>query len=82
MDNFSHLQRIDYTVQIGDVVTKKVALFNQNKLPTGVAIKCVETDTDNPYLLTMTLEKFQSLFLDDAPLDFPDDEKEVADEDN
>ena len=81
MGDFSHLQRIDYTVQIGDVVTKKIALFNQNKLPTGVAIKCVETDTDNPYLLTMTLEKFQALFLDDAPLDFPDDE-EVADEDN
>lgn len=63
--NFSHLQMINYNIQIGDNVVPKVAVFNCNKLPTGVAIKCIETDTYNKYLLTMTKEHFTALFLDD-----------------
>ena len=69
MDDFSHLQMISYNVQIGDKVTHKVGIFNCNKLPTGVAIQCIETDTYNPYLLTMTQEHFNALFLDDKPQD-------------
>lgn len=69
IDNFSHIQMINYNVQIGDRITPKVAIFNCNKLPTGVAIQCIETDTFNPYLLTMTQDHFQALFLDDAPID-------------
>lgn len=68
INDFSHLRTINYNVQIGDRVTPKIGIFNQNKLPTGVAIQCIETDTFNPYLLTMTQEHFQSLFLDDNPL--------------
>lgn len=65
LDNFSHLQMLNYNVQIGDKVTPKVAIFNCNKLPTGVAVQCIETDTYNKYLLTMTAEHFNALFLDD-----------------
>lgn len=68
-NDFSHLQMLNYEVQIGDKVTKKVALFNCNKLPTGVAIQCIETDTYNKYLLTMTKEHFQALFCDDKVAD-------------
>jgi len=66
--DFSHLQMVNYEVQIGDRTTPRVAIFNCNKLPTGVAIQCIETDTFNPYLLTMTQEHFRALFLDDAPI--------------
>lgn len=65
LPDFSHLQMIRYDVQIGDRITPKVAIFNCNKLPTGVATRCIETDTFNNYLLTMTQEQFQALFLDD-----------------
>lgn len=70
-DNFSHIQMIRYNIQIGDTVTPKVAMFNCNKLPTGVAIKCIESDTYNDYLITMTQAQFEALFLDDASLDAP-----------
>lgn len=79
--DFSHLQMINYNVQIGDKVTPKVAIFNQNKLPTGVAIQCVETDTFNPYLLTMTQEHFQALFLDDKPLEDDEDSDQKSKKD-
>lgn len=78
-NNFSHLQLINYAVQIGDKTTDKVGIFNCNKLPTGVAIQCIETDTFNPYLLTMTKEHFQSLFLDDAPMESPNDSEDGSD---
>ena len=64
----SHLQTISYAIQIGDNVIEKIAIFNQNKLPTGVAMKCIETDTFNKYLLTMTKEHYDALFLDDGEL--------------
>lgn len=75
--SFSHIQMLRYEVQIGDRVTNKVALFNCNKLPTGVAIKCIETDTFNPYLLTMTEEHFKSLFLDDGDIAVESDNDEI-----
>lgn len=94
VNDFSHLQMVNYNVQIGDRVTPKVAIFNCNKLPTGVAMKCIETDTHNKYLLTMTLENFEALFLDDhdaeekEPASKPDpepasseDERDSKDED-
>lgn len=63
--DFSHLQQIEYNVQIGDKITPKIALYNCNKLPYGVAVQCIETDTYNKYLLTMSKEHFNALFLDD-----------------
>lgn len=65
MNDFSHLQMINYDVQIGETVTRKVAIFNCNKLPYGIAVKCIETDTFNRYMLTMTYDQFKALFLDD-----------------
>lgn len=73
--DFSHLQMVNYNVQIGDKVTPKIAIFNCNKLPYGVAVRCIETDTFNPYLLTMTKEHFKSLFLDDKEIE--DDSEET-----
>lgn len=70
----SHLQTVNYSIQIGDHVIEKIAIFNQNKLPTGVAMKCIETDTFNKYLLTMTKEHYVALFLDDGELTFSEDE--------
>lgn len=66
--DFSHLQIVDFNVQVGENLTPMVGIFNTNKLPTGVAIKCIETNTPNIYLLTMTQAHFVSLFLDDAEL--------------
>ena len=76
MNDFSHIQMIRFNVQIGDHVTPKVAIFNCNKLPYGVAVKCIETDTFNPYMLTMTEEHFKSLFLDDKPIETSQESKE------
>ena len=70
----SHIQTISYAIQIGDNVIDKIAIFNQNKLPTGVAMKCIETDTFNKYLLTMTKEHYVALFLDDGELTLSEDE--------
>lgn len=67
--DFSHLQMVEYNVQIGERITPKIAIFNCNKLPNGVVARCIETDTFNPYLLTMTREQFEALFLDDNPID-------------
>lgn len=53
---------------IGDHITNKIALFNCNKLPLGVAVKCIENDAPNKYLLTMTKEQYIALFLDDAEI--------------
>jgi hypothetical protein len=53
---------------IGDHVTSKIAIFNCNKLPLGVAVKCIENDAPNKYLLTMTKEQYIALFLDDAEI--------------
>ena len=66
--DFSHLQIVDFNLQVGENSTPMVGIFNTNKLPTGVAIKCIETNTPNIYLLTMTRAHFISLFLDDAEL--------------
>lgn len=66
--DFSHLQIVDFNLQVGENSTPMVGIFNTNKLPTGVAIKCIETNTPNIYLLTMTRAHFISLFLDDAGL--------------
>lgn len=66
MKDFTHIQTITYDVMIGDHITNKIALFNCNKLPLGVAVKCIENDAPNKYLLTMTKEQYIALFLDDA----------------
>ena len=66
LKDFSHLQMIPFNLQLGDKVIPKIAMFNCNKLPTGVAYKCIETDTYNPYLLVVTEEQFNALFLDDG----------------
>jgi len=76
--DFSHIQTINFNVQIGDRITPKIAIFNCNKLPTGVAVQCIETDSYNPYLLVMTKEHFQSLFLDDQPLQAASDDSNSA----
>lgn len=68
MNNFTHIQTITYDVMIGDHVTNKIAIFNCNKLPLGVAVKCIENDASNKYLLTMTKEQYMALFLDDAEI--------------
>lgn len=68
MNNFTHIQTITYDVMIGDHITNKIALFNCNKLPLGVAVKCIENDAPNKYLLTMTKEQYIALFLDDAEI--------------
>lgn len=62
----SHIQTIRYSVQINDSVIQKVAIFNTNKLPTGMAWKCIEEDASNKYLLKMDLEQYVALFLDDG----------------
>lgn len=72
MKDFSHLQMVNYNVQIGDLITPKVAIFNCNKLPYGVAVKCIESDTFNKYMLTMTREQFVALFLDDVEVEDED----------
>lgn len=66
--DFSHIQLVEYSVQIGGHITEKIAMFNCNKLPTGVATRCIETDTYNPYLLTMSKEQFIALFMDDVEI--------------
>jgi len=68
MNDFTHIQTITYDVMIGDHVTSKIAIFNCNKLPLGVAVKCIENDAPNKYLLTMTKEQYIALFLDDAEI--------------
>ena len=68
MNDFTHIQTITYDVMIGDHVTNKIAIFNCNKLPLGVAVKCIENDAPNKYLLTMTKEQYIALFLDDAEI--------------
>ena len=80
LDNFSHLQMVNYNIQIGDKVTPKVGIFNCNKLPTGVAIQCIETDTFNKYLLTMTREHFNALFLDDMEPETKENQESNEDE--
>lgn len=70
----SHIQTINYSIQIGDNVIDKIAIFNQNKLPTGIAMKCIETDTFNKYLLTMSMEQYNALFLDDGELNLTNDD--------
>ena len=65
----SHIQTINYTVQVNDSVIRKVAIFNTNKLPTGVAIKCIESDTYNKYLLVLSEEQYNAIFLDDGDFD-------------
>lgn len=67
-DMFSHIQTIRYAIQIGNTSVDYVGIFNCNKLSTDTAIKCVQTDTHNKYLLTMTLEQFEAVFLDDATI--------------
>ena len=62
----SHIQTMNYAIQIGDTVIKKIAIFNTNKLPTGIAVKCIETDTYNKYLLTLSEEQYNAIFLDDG----------------
>ena len=42
MFDTSHLQELRFNLQSEDSVIPMVALINQNKLPTGVAIKCIE----------------------------------------
>lgn len=71
----SHIQTISYAIQIGDNVIDKIAIFNQNKLPTGVAMKCIETDTFNKYLLTMSMEQYTALFLDDGELNLTNEDE-------
>lgn len=66
---FNHLQTIEYDVVIGDVSTPNIAIFNCNKIPTGEAIKCVETGVYNRYVLPMTREQFTALFLDDIDIE-------------
>lgn len=66
MFDTSHLQELRFNLQSEDSVIPMVALINQNKLPTGVAIKCIEESIDNPYLVVLPVSKFNSLFLDDA----------------
>lgn len=61
----SHIQTINYNIQIGDNIIERIGIFNCNKLPTGVAIKCIETDTFNKYLITMTRDQYVAIFLDD-----------------
>lgn len=80
MDNFSHLQSIEYDVMIGDHITPKIALFNCNKLPLGVAVKCIENDAFNKYLLTLTKEQYVALFLDDNDVQNHNDSEENKDE--
>lgn len=72
ISDFSHIQMLRYSVQIGDKVTPKIAIFNCNKLPTGVAAACIENDSYNKYLLTMRQDHFEALFLDDRKLDKED----------
>lgn len=76
MNDFTHIQTITYDVMIGDHVTNKIAIFNCNKLPLGVAVKCIENDAPNKYLLTMTKEQYVALFLDDAEIVEKDEEDE------
>ena len=64
----SHIEVLPYNLQVGDKVIEKVALFNNNKIPTGMVHRCLESDTDNKYLITMTKEKYIALFLDDGEL--------------
>lgn len=63
--NFSHIQMFNYSIRTGNILVEQVALFNCNKLPTGVAFECARNNADNPYLLTMPKSKFDALFLDD-----------------
>lgn len=76
MKDFTHIQTITYDVMIGDHITNKIALFNCNKLPLGVAVRCIENDAPNKYLLTMTKEQYIALFLDDAEIIEKDEENE------
>ena len=62
----SHIQTINYSIQVEDKIVDMIAIFNQNKLPTGVAFKCIETDTFNKYLFRMTKEQYVAIFLDDG----------------
>lgn len=75
--NFEHIQLINYAIQIGSNVVDKVAIFNCNKLPYGVAVQCLEVGAYNPYLITMTKEQFNRLFLDDRT---PTDERKDSNE--
>ena len=69
----SHIKSINYTIQIGDEVISKVAIYNCNKLPEGIVYRCLEHDTFSKYLLTMTKEHFEALFLDDGELNLSED---------
>ncbi len=71
----SHIKTFEYNIQIGDNSIEKVAIFNCNKLPDGVAARCIETDTFNKYLLTMTKEHYIALFLDDGEFGVQDEEQ-------
>ena len=62
----SHIQTINYSIQIGDCTEQRVAIFNTNKLPTGLAEKCIMSDVYNKYLITMSAEQYVALFLDDG----------------
>lgn len=62
----SHIQIINYSIQIDGRAEQRVAIFNTNKLPTGMAEKCIINDVYNKYLITMSAEQYVALFLDDG----------------
>lgn len=65
MNDFSHISTIQYTIQIGDRSEPMVAIYNKNKIPTGVVEQCIMNNADNKYILKMSATNFVALFLDD-----------------
>ncbi len=65
MNDFSHISTIQYTIQIGDRTESMVAIYNKNKIPTGVVEQCIMNNADNKYILKMSATNFVALFLDD-----------------
>ena len=66
LSNFEHIQTVIYHMELQDGVTiPMIALYNCNKIPTGVVRKHIQNGTGDKYLLKLTMEQFNALFLDD-----------------
>lgn len=61
-----HIKTLEYNIEIDGKVIPKIAIYNQNKIPTGVVQKCIEHDTYSRYHITMLKDQYVSIFLDDG----------------
>jgi|GEM_PF-5038488 len=64
-----NIQKIEFDKVLGDIKTRKIALFNKTKVSTYEVNKSIHLDEfgENPYVILITEEQFNNVFESEEP---------------